>query len=972
MIKEINYKGVTETPSDYESLDGELSISMNAIQEGQGVKPILPPTKVMQIEDKRNKLAYIHRTAKIKHCIFVVQNTDIYWSDFKNEVKVKDMNLVYQGTSRIVNVSSIGNVIIVITENAVNYVLWKKDRYEYLGEHLPELNLKFGLVGKPVVRSNRHSYRDDESLWDSMRTVGKEMGESAQNGFTSEVMAEVNKFINEEATEKDKFVLPFLVRYAYRLYDGSITMHSAPILMTPTLTDAPLAYIPRIWQDGSSNHLHFYYNVGAMVCDLHMLAERSAKEMLEDWGDIVKSVDIFVSKPLYTHDQSGKIKKFGLVDEKNVNFIGCVDEGQGINIPRKLMTDNGLKENEIQNVDGFKCHKEIPFISNEDFHDKARGTWHDDNGSWNKWGAIFKFVLPEKNFNDEVSRTSQFFLIKSIPIKDLPIPLTDEEVHDIHDTEDIPNPYKKIELRKGTLKSLVNREAMTDDYDSHDKITPKHTYVYNARLNMANIRKEAFRGFPLSACTQHTSTSFKKTVNEVKVGEHTERDPQDPDKEIIVPDYEYETVYKLEGFKIMRIIYIARKDGKNVAYSEFRDETFSPDTPILYLYHPDPDVHKAKVLTRGGHFYDYYEVDMERHAFLNGSFHFSMIEPTSNKGGTAPDTEPFYIDLPNKIYTSEVNNPFFFPVRNINTVGTGEILGLSSSTKAISSGQFGQFPMYAFSSEGVWALEVSSTGGFSARQPVTRDVCNNPSSITQLDTSVLFTTDRGIMMLSGGDSTCISQVLDSPQPFLLSSLPNADKLPSVRSLGDEAFKNVPFKEYLKGAHFAFDYVGQRILMFAPNRGFAYVFSINSKAWGMIPCDWERAISSYPNTLVQDTNGGVYDLTIENVDYTNDEEPITALLVTRPLKLDDADVLKTIDTIIQRGKFRRNDIMSVLYGSRDLYKWIPVWSSKDMYMRGFRGTPYKYYRLLLGCSFENDGHISGCTIRYSARQVNQPR
>ena len=119
------------------------------------------------------------------------------------------------------------------------------------------------------------------------------------------------------------------------------------------------------------------------------------------------------------------------------------------------------------------------------------------------------------------------------------------------------------------------------------------------------------------------------------------------------------------------------------------------------------------------------------------SFDLSQLQPSSN-----PE-----ISFQNKIYTSEVNNPFNFPVSGINTLGVGEILGIASATKALSQGQFGQFPLYAFTNEGIWALEVSNAGTYSSKQVVTRDVCNNPAGITQIDGAIVFTTDRGVMIL---------------------------------------------------------------------------------------------------------------------------------------------------------------------------------------------------------------------------------
>ena len=97
-----------------------------------------------------------------------------------------------------------------------------------------------------------------------------------------------------------------------------------------------------------------------------------------------------------------------------------------------------------------------------------------------------------------------------------------------------------------------------------------------------------------------------------------------------------------------------------------------------------------------------------------------------------------------------------------------------------------------------------------------------------------------------------------------------------------------------------------------------------------------------------------------------------MFITSPLKLDSPNVLKTITTIIQRGHFQRGDVSTVLYGSRDLYTWHLIWSSKDHYLRGFRGTPYKYFRIA-GLARLTDGKsIFGATIQYTQRLLNQPR
>lgn len=320
------------------------------------------------------------------------------------------------------------------------------------------------------------------------------------------------------------------------------------------------------------------------------------------------------------------------------------------------------------------------------------------------------------------------------------------------------------------------------------------------------------------------------------------------------------------------------------------------------------------------------------------------------------------------MFTSEVNNPFFFPVTGINTVGTGKILGMATAAKALSEGQFGQFPLYAFTTEGVWAMEVSDQGTYSAKQPITRDVCINPDSITQIDSAVLFATDRGIMLISGSQTQCISDALNNAKPFDVLSLPGMDKLHQMlgHNSEDTCFPIAPFSDFLASCGMIYDYIHQRIIVFSPEYSYAYVYSLKSKQWGMTFSNISKVINSYPEALAIDNSGNLVDFSKEN----GAAQP--GLLVTRPLKLEAADILKTVDTVIQRGYFRKGNVQSVIYGSRDLFNWSLVWSSKDHYMRGFRGTPYKYFRIALLCDLADDESIFGATIQYETRKTNQLR
>ena len=292
----------------------------------------------------------------------------------------------------------------------------------------------------------------------------------------------------------------------------------------------------------------------------------------------------------------------------------------------------------------------------------------------------------------------------------------------------------------------------------------------------------------------------------------------------------------------------------------------------------------------------------------------------------------------------------------------------------MSQGQFGQFPLYAFTTEGVWALEVSSTGSYSARQPITRDVCINTGSITQIDSSVLFATDRGIMLISGSQTQCITDGIFSEAPFNVLDLPGIDQLHAkLGHSADACLPMQPFLGFLAGCQMVYDYVHQRIFVYNPTKvngspkyTYAYVFSLKSKMWGMVFTNLASTINAYPEALA---------MTLDNklVSFSEtDEEVCKGLYITRPLKLEAADVHKTISALIQRGHFQRGDVGTVLYGSRDLFSWHLVWSSKDHYLRGFRGTPYKYFRIAGLATLTDGKSIFGASVNFEPRHTNQLR
>lgn len=927
MIKEIKYTGLTATPYDYECPDGTIAGSMGLIHEDGAIKPIATPKTIMQLPELMRVL-YIHQVGQEEHYITLLQTkltlqgqspktvNDLYW--YVNGTGIKQK--IYSTTSaQIHQVTAIGNTLVILTSEGMHYSLWKEGQYVSLGNHLPELSLSFGLQGTKVHTGETFNIGGViERSYPGITDVDQ---------ATNDTLGQVNKFLADNVDEAGMFLYPFFVRYAYRLYDGSLTMHSAPILMTTTTKVAPYVIGDTI-EDGYLKNCHIY----AILHKLDFAAIiQDQLTQLADWEDIIRSVDIFISQPLYSYDQSGKLTngRPSVVSSGNsvsarASSLKKLNNGRGsadlgYTISRGIVYDD--VDTQTSGTYYYKKHSVIDLLA---------------GGATTTIGNYY-VELPQKDSDTiigNIKDCSLFYYLKSYKISEIPTTRT------------------VVEIKSDYLHSLVTREVMTDDYDSHDTLAPKYAHIYNARNNVANLSKQLFKGYNPASMLPYTNGGYR------------------------YEDQNGNIINAFDAKETVTVVFHIRQDNKIIKVSG-GSYSFSPWTPITYLFYPNVNAFKAviaRVSDFGGEIYKYYEVPLEPHPMLNGAYYYKGwddIETKSNDDFLSDFNyglnENLSVDLPNKIYTSEINNPFYFPVRGINTVGAGKIIGIATAAKALSEGQFGQFPLYVFTDEGIWALEVSSTGTYSVKQPITRDVCISSKSITQLDNAVLFATERGIMLLSGSQSSCITDSIDGLGFNFTDSISPESYNILVRVLGFPTnIDTIPFKDFIIDCRMLYNYKGQRIVLFNPNHTYAYVYSMRSKLWGMMPSNFTDSVNTYPDAYVMTSDNALVNVS------EDDAITGTQCIITRPLKLDAPDVLKTISTIIQRGQFAKGHVKQVLYASRDLIHWIPVWSSTDHYLRGFSGTPYKYFRILVIANLEEGESIDGCSIQYEQRLTNRLR
>lgn len=926
----INLTGLSAVPSDYQCPDGELDISLNLLNEGSGLAPVLPPAPVFEMKNDSERPIFIHKTPDgyrnlIIHIPAINSSQGaLYWLPLSRDIEPAGKlpstadSIYITDCQRPKSIQALGNCIVLALDDSVSFILWRGDSYTALGPR-PQLPvLQFGLqracnLAESYTVSAKVAH--DEYAYISRFINGTEGRHPASKPATAssgpssaidlvfkELSDGVYGHLFDSYTRAIEsygmlFYQPFLVRYAFRLFDGTYIWHSSPVLMLPT-TVPPLVDAASItYEEDTLNITSGYHGVNLFSL-LYKIAD---KGVLSEWKDIIRSIDVFVSAPFYTFDQSKSVSGISKLSFNKTKHTG----GRRDDEQKDFV--------ETKRLDGiYRVSSKAQFLR----------VYTTDNDT-----KYWVFPRRDSEILDDIRSCSQFYRVASLNI---------DEITAAGDFDALP-------IEDGVLPgTLPARPTLPDDLNSHHTIAPAHLFAYNSRLSMANLTVRLAQ-CPLLASMLTASDSAVRTF---------------------APTLEY------------------RKDAASLIATRQASSLDTIPTPSsqdpIFFYIPDADASQLTLYDTDkadkGH--ETHTFRLQRHDFLNGAYYLGSFDiPVSSEAAeeyapTLPQDATPSVKREGSIYLSEVNNPFLFPALSATSV-SAPVLALSTAAQALSQGQFGQFPLYAFTSEGIWALELSSTGTYSARQPITRDVCINPEAITQIDSAVLFPSERGIMLLSGSSSSCISDRIFSDTASSVPQLPAIARILETSAVDSRAVsQQKTFIEFLRQGAMAYDYLHQRIVLYNPTCHYAYVYSLKTKLWGMMQSSIQYNLNAYPEALVI-LDRGNRDYVLADFSF-HGAESSPVFLVTRPLKLDAPDILKTVRSVIARGLFKKGHVQSVLYGSRDLYNWHLVWSSKDHYLRGFSGTPYKYFRLALLGKLDAGESISGTSVEFTPRLTNQPR
>ena len=310
----------------------------------------------------------------------------------------------------------------------------------------------------------------------------------------------------------------------------------------------------------------------------------------------------------------------------------------------------------------------------------------------------------------------------------------------------------------------------------------------------------------------------------------------------------------------------------------------------------------------------------------------------------------------NRVQASEPNNPFIFPVKNSYRVGDSGIIRIASVTEALSEGQFGQYPLIAFTQSGIWSLEIGSTVFIERVVPLANELASNEDMIVSINGGIFFATNEGLKVLQGTQVHEISEIVEGPVKNPVANYPGYPI--AIKSIED-------FKTYLQTASAGYDYNNNEIIISKKDSAYSYVYSFKNQTWMMITDVYDSFLNQFPHNFGY-TEHNMHDLSKENENGSKQVSFVTQKFGTHTFT-------KIIEGAL-RGQF--NDATVQIYGSVDGEQFALLNTRKVVNNHSifFPRIPYslKYYILVFLDKSNSQSHIADLEIDFQSRYDHKLR
>lgn len=1002
----IQFKGIRHAPSDITGQDGDLLECVNLVHEGGELKPIEMPER-MQMKGEftdpkthdryQGVLAAVHNITDGKKFVFVCYELpdSIIWIKMEND-NITPVFVHTIANEQVQWVETIGNTLIIGTDKSTHYALYKNGQYKWLGDKLPQPVFEFDLEsvgndnysniydpnpyglnseGNPEAGGGMvsvESRMDDGHFYASNFTFANSTKEN-KKVFVDNLKAKIAESLSLHS-KRGMFVFPFLVRYAIRLFDGNYAMHSAPILMLPSTDVCPLlamldvigeTHHGRIEGSGDTGYEYVWY-VSKLANTVIYTYSKSLKYRFigfkdedgndvnaMDWEDIIKGVDIFLSSQVRTYNEDF----YSMLDSVSTTYH---HESTLHDLGYSYFNNTKKAIKEYSSWIDLDEHFSID-IERVDF-------WNNLHAEVYKHHIIELPSYSKEHVQEKIKNTSLFYQVKRYDIDKLLGSAYLNQSKYLHD-----------EIEYGILERLETLPTLPDDYVSRCRMTGNVNYNYNQRLLLGNIKLQAPKWYQDAKHFEKDGVTFASIRFVISK----------PEKDIVV-SWSSSTLGALVDLGI-------RDFGH-------------------YLFYPDPDCKKAYVTT---YIYSlsytgtkYFVVPMHEHPTLHGAYalmpdlkslneSWNEFEEVSFNDIPNPSDDRYY-RMPNTVAMSTVANPFHFPATNFKDIGRTKVLGIAANVLDVSSGQWGQYPLHIFCSDGIIAITIDAEGKMGRIDAVSADVLKEPRGISQptliqTNQMLVFLTQRGVMSISGTKPQALSLAMEGRHFNAMTELDGVDySVGAFANLISRTSDATAFRDYAESGFLAYDYAHNRVLLLRPDRDYQYVLSLDTMMWSkqiiytnganiqieevpanVLPAERSggtlllkvkpmmAAVNNYTELYLQCTDGFLYK--VMDVAGENSVKKIYqyGYFISRPVRLG-TDEYKSITRLLHEYTHyaKKSFVKMALYGSRDGVKYGRI--------NSLRGMGYKYFIFAVYTYLKPNERYSYMSVEFEPRLTNKIR
>ena len=415
-----------------------------------------------------------------------------------------------------------------------------------------------------------------------------------------------------------RFIYPFFARIGLRMYDGTILRTSAPCLLTPCEGQVPIT----ITEKGVEQYQSWY-----LLNSCQLQWKITEQYDVDKYKNIVREVVLYITPPCYTYDE-------GLKHDDNRYFATyrMLADIPAAEYPYRCLSTLGEDE---------------PTSGNYDIID----AWRTSEGRTRDCYVIEQNREKSVGVGDMLAGSMQFYEVLSVPIDKI----KDEAGAEITDT------FSPVKIESWKLgDTLVTLPTLTNDSIVADTRTlvAQYSFMYNSRAHMYGGEERRFLSANIVA----------------------ENGTQENDGEAIIHDFIYDYSFRVHS---------STESGECLyGTGAYKEDDFSqfgwicvPDVNATTL---DIAIRRRRSIPGMQTTYKALTIPLKRHDFLNCAYAYvSLAEPRT--GGAWGNTEsafavsirttPTYAEVQatNKLYVSEVNNPWYFPAANVHVVGNGRI-----------------------------------------------------------------------------------------------------------------------------------------------------------------------------------------------------------------------------------------------------------------------------------------------------------